>query len=487
MHASTRRWRDRRKYLWLCGLIVPMSPFLAWFLVDTFGPGVFWATGVFVMAILVPAIDLIRGVDHSSPPMSVLDDLEEDRYYRWCTYLFLPLQYAGLIAAGYLWTHAPMGIPEKFAFAMTVGVVGGVGINAAHELGHKRSSHERWLAKFALAQSFYGHFYVEHVHGHHIRVATPDDPASARYGESLWAFMPRSVWGSLRSGWRHERNRLRRRGQFAYGLRNDIINSWLITVVLWSALILIFGVGIAPWLVVQAIVGIMMLESANYIEHYGLLRERRPNGTYVKVEPKHSWNSDHVWSNLFLYQLQRHSDHHTNPLRRYQALQSQLDAPQLPAGYASMTLLAAVPPLFRRVIHPRLLAHYEDDLNRVNAPFAPPRRGPVASTGEFRSVRHGDRIRWVPVDSPRGESPTYVRDHLPSGRWQIHDDRGPRPPRADDQRSGRHSRQSGPPVHRVRLDGNGEGPRHLRQFDGPPVQLHGRGWQPRHSERHQPR
>ncbi len=196
--------------------------------------------------------------------------LENDRYYRYCTYLYLPLQYAGLTFGCWMWVSQPMGGAERFAMAATLGIVGGVGINAAHELGHKRTTIERRLAKIALAQSFYGHFYVEHNRGHHARVATPEDPATARMGESYWRFLPRSVFGSLRSAIRYEKGRLERRGTSFWNLRhNDILNAWALSVVLYAVLIAVFGWSIAPWLVVQAVMAIMFLEGANYLEHYG--------------------------------------------------------------------------------------------------------------------------------------------------------------------------------------------------------------------------
>ncbi|CRK52206.1 Alkane 1-monooxygenase 1 [Rhodococcus sp. RD6.2] len=360
------RWKDRRRFYWLLGLLVPLSPFLGWFLVDRFHLGLFWAAGALLLVVVVPLIDLVAGVDKSNPPEQVMASLEADRYYRWCTYLFLPLQYAGLVFACYMWTTAPMGWAERFAMAATVGVVAGVGINAAHELGHKRPKHERWLAKIALAQSFYGHFYVEHNHGHHLRVATPEDPATARYGQSFWAFLPRSVIGGVRSAWVIERARLHRRGARTWSIRNDVLNAWAMSVVLFAVLIAAFGWSVAPWLVVQAVLGFTFLEAANYLEHYGLLRGKRPDGRYERVAPEHSWNSDHVVSNVFLYHLQRHSDHHANPMRRYQTLRSMENAPQLPAGYAVLIVLAFVPPLWRRVMDPLLLEHYDNDLSRIN-------------------------------------------------------------------------------------------------------------------------
>lgn len=360
-------WRDPKRYLWLFGLMAPLSPFLAWALVELFGLGLFWAAGVLLLAIVIPLVDVVAGVDKANPPEEMVKELEADAFYRWCTYLYLPIQYAGLVFACYLWTTAPMGWPERFALAATVGVVAGIGINAAHELGHKRPAHERWLAKVALAQSFYGHFYVEHNHGHHLLVATPDDPATGRYGESFWAFVPRSVFGGVRSAWQYESARLARRGKRTWSVGNDVLNAWAMSVALFAVLIAVFGWSITPWLVVQAVLGILMLESANYLEHYGLLRAKKADGRYERVAPEHSWNSDHLCSNLFLYHLQRHSDHHANPARRYQVLRSMPEAPQLPAGYAVLIWLSFVPPLWRKVMDPRLLAHYDGNLSRVNA------------------------------------------------------------------------------------------------------------------------
>ncbi|WP_241384812.1 alkane 1-monooxygenase [Rhodococcus sp. CH91] len=360
-------WSDPKRYLWLYGLVVPLSPFLAYVLVHYLHLGLFWATGALVIAVVCPLVDAFARLDTSNPPENMLKVLEDDRYYRYCTYLYLPLQYAGLVFGCWMWVSQPMGGAEQFALAATLGIVGGVGINAAHELGHKRTTIERRLAKVALAQSFYGHFYVEHNRGHHARVATPDDPATARMGESYWSFLPRTVFGSLRSAIRYENARLGRRGKSFWNLRhNDLLNAWALSVMLYGALVAVFGWTILPWLVVQAVMAIMFLEGANYLEHYGLLRDKREDGSYECVRPEHSWNSNHVCSNLFLYNLQRHSDHHANPLRRYQTLRSMPAAPQLPAGYAVLIILALFPPLWRRVMDPRLLEHYGYDLSRIN-------------------------------------------------------------------------------------------------------------------------
>ena len=157
------------------------------------GLGLFWFYGPFLVFVIFPLLDLAIGMDATNPPDSVIKWLEQDRYYRWCTYAFLPIQYAGLVFACWLWASGKLSTLDDIGLMRTVGVVSGIAINTAHELGHKRASMERWLSKVALAQSAYGHFFIEHNRGHHVRVATPEDPASARLGESFYAFLPRTV------------------------------------------------------------------------------------------------------------------------------------------------------------------------------------------------------------------------------------------------------------------------------------------------------
>jgi len=251
-----------------------------------------------------------------------------------------------------------------------VGALGGVGINTAHEMGHKKESLERWLAKITLAQTFYGHFYIEHNRGHHVRVATPEDPASSRLGQTFWEFLPRTVWGSLKSSWELEAQRLRRLGRSPWDPRtywqNDVLNSWAMSIVLFGVLIAVFGPAVIVFLVIQAVYGFSLLESVNYMEHYGLLRQKTQSGRYERCAPKHSWNSDHLVTNLFLYHLQRHSDHHANPTRRYQTLRSMEGAPNLPTGYASLIGVTYVPALWRRLMDHRVLDHYDGDITRAN-------------------------------------------------------------------------------------------------------------------------
>ncbi|MFF2852448.1 alkane 1-monooxygenase [Streptomyces sp. NPDC058001] len=359
-------WRDPKRHLWLIGLTVPLFPFMGWGLSNATGLGVFWWTPLFILYVVFPVVDQLIGKDAVNPPAEALARLEQDRYYRWCTYLFLPLQYAGLVIGCALLSGGGMSLTDKLGLTLSLGAVAGIGINTAHELGHKKESVERWLSKIALAQTWYGHFFIEHNRGHHVRVATPEDPASARLGESFWRFLPRTVLGSLRSGWRLEKRRLGRRGKSAWTLRNDVLNAWAMSLALFGALVIAFGPGVLPYLVLQAVFGFCLLEVINYTEHYGLLRGQTTKGRYERCAPRHSWNSDNVASNVFLYHLQRHSDHHANPTRRYQALRHFEEAPELPTGYAGMIVLAYFPPLWRRVMDHRVLAHYDGDVTRAN-------------------------------------------------------------------------------------------------------------------------
>jgi alkane 1-monooxygenase len=358
-------WTDGKRYAWLLGIVVPLAPFIAWASVELTGFDFFWWFGPLLVFVAFPLLDIVVGMDASNPPDSVLKWLERDRYYRWCTYLFIPVQLAGLVFACWLWSSGDLSVLESLGLAVTMGVVGGIAINTAHELGHKRASMERWLSKVALAQTAYGHFFIEHNRGHHVRVATPEDPASSRLGESFWAFLPRTVIGSLRSAWGIERERLGRGGHSAWSWRNDILQAWAMTIVLFGVLTAIFGWIVLPYLLIQAL-GFTLLEVVNYLEHYGLLRQKKEDGRYERCLPEHSWNSNNVASNVLLYHLQRHSDHHANPTRRYQALRHVEEAPQLPTGYAGMIVLAWVPPLWRRVMDPLLLEHYEGDVTRAN-------------------------------------------------------------------------------------------------------------------------
>jgi alkane 1-monooxygenase len=377
------RWRDPKRYAWILSGILPLIVFLCWGLYAWAGSSMSWFAGPLLVFVVIPAFDIIVGNDAGNPPDEVLDALANDRYYRWVTYAYLPAQLVTffwacfLLGNGTLFGWDPYGTAEqllpglgqhltlldKVGLTTSIGMVAGIGINTAHELGHKKESLERWCARVALGQTAYGHFYIEHNRGHHVRVATPPDPASSRLGESFIEFFPRTVIGSLRSAWNLETKRFERLGTSKWTLRNDILNAWVFTVVMWGLGLAAFGdtlslkAALLGFLVVQAAIGCWLLESVNYLEHYGMLRRRLDSGRYERVNPSHSWNSNNIITNVFLYHLQRHSDHHANPTRRYQALREFPEAPVLPTGYAGSIILANLTPVWRRIMDKRVVEH----------------------------------------------------------------------------------------------------------------------------------
>ena len=359
-------WSDPKRYLWLLGPAVPLIglSMLALY-AQTRSVWALWFVVILVHAI-IPALDWLFGEDAANPPDAALAGLVQDRYYSWVLYAFVPLQLAATVGGAWLAATGDLPWHHLMGLAVSVGMINGVAINTAHELGHKRDKVDRWLARISLAPTFYGHFYVEHNRGHHKNVSTPADPASSRMGETFWAFWPRTVVGSLRSAWHLEAERLARSGKGVWSPSNENLQSWAMSVVLWGAVLAVFGWVALPFLLIQAVYGFSLLEVVNYLEHYGLLRRTLPDGRVERCMPEHSWNSNHMVTNLFLYHLQRHSDHHANPTRHFQALRHFEESPQLPAGYAAMILLAYFPPLWFAVMDKRVIRHYKGDLSRIN-------------------------------------------------------------------------------------------------------------------------
>ncbi len=364
--SSQTIWQDGKRYLWLLSPMIPVLGLLSLGLFQVTGNAMFAWGGPIIFYGLLPLLDWLIGDDRTNPPESAVAQLEQDRYYRAIVYAYIPTQYIVTIWGAML---AVMGSPstlELVGLILTTGIVNGVAINTAHELGHKKGSFERWLAKLTLAPVAYGHFFVEHNKGHHKNVATPEDPASSRMGETFWAFLPRTMIGSVRSAWGIEKTRLERKGESVLSKDNENLQAWGLTVLFFGGLVLWLGVGALPFLLIQAFFGASLLEVVNYMEHYGLLRQKEASGRYERCTPAHSWNSNNIITNLFLYQLQRHSDHHANPTRRFQALRHFDESPQLPSGYTSMLIPAYIPWLWFRQMDPLVVKHYKGDLTKAN-------------------------------------------------------------------------------------------------------------------------
>ena len=362
------RTGDAKRHAWLLSVVYPLFPVYAIGLHAWTGREVWLVVPILFTYGLVPLLDALLGEDNSNPPDREVARLQNDRYYRMLTWLTVPLHVIALVAACSYFVLADLSPFGAVVLAITTGLFSGLSVNTGHEMGHHRHPIDQALTRVALAVPGYGHFTVEHNFGHHRAVATPEDHASARLNESIYRFALREIPGGLRRSWRIETERLARRGRRWYSWHNTILQSHAIALLLQGGLVLALGWPAVLFLLLHNAIAWFQLTSANYVEHYGLLRERRNDGEYERCQPHHSWNSNHLMSNLLLFHLERHSDHHAHPGRRYQCLRDFDHVPRLPSGYFGMFLLAYLPPLWFRVMNPRLmdLPHVQGDLSRIN-------------------------------------------------------------------------------------------------------------------------
>ncbi len=360
------QYTDKKRGLWLFSVFIPLfsivGPIAFLYLEQSW---VLWVP-VTVYYVLLPVFDWLIGQDTHNPPESVVPQMERDNYYRSITFALVPLLVFCFVFNVWFAATQTNTLSDWLALVLLTGIIGGYAINLGHEMGHKRPLTERWAAKIALALSAYGHFNVEHNRGHHTHVATPDDSASAKLGENIYQFFLREYPGALVRAWLLERQRLTRLNRAVWSFSNEVLQGALLTLILYSTLIAWLGWAALPFLMVAAVWSGFQLTSANYIEHYGLKRKRLANGQYERCQPKHSWNSNFLLSNWSLLHLQRHSDHHANPMRRYQALRNFSDIPQMPAGYYTMFLMAYLPPLWFRVMDPRVYQAVNGEWERLN-------------------------------------------------------------------------------------------------------------------------
>jgi alkane 1-monooxygenase len=336
---------DRKRWLWSLSVLYPLQPFAGIALHAATGNELWLLLPFLLNYGIAPLLDMIFGEDRNNPPEEVVMQLERDPYYRRLTYIVVPLHFLALI--GTAWYASTQ---ELSAWAFL------------------NSKVEKLLAKIVLAVPAYGHFTIDHNRGHHRDVSTPEDAASSRMGESIYKFASREFPGAFLRAWNIEKDRLTRRGRSVWHPNNQILQSYALTAAIWLALVWAFGWSMLPFLLVHTLFAWWQLTSANYVEHYGLLRANDENGKYERCKPHHSWNSNHIYSNLVLFHLERHSDHHTHPLRRYQSLRHFEGLPQLPNGYFGVYMLAYVPWLWFRVMDKRLLAlpHIRGDLDKIN-------------------------------------------------------------------------------------------------------------------------
>ena len=305
--------------------------------------------------LLVPLLELV--LPHSTENIEPEKESKRSQifYFDLLLYLHLPILF------GMIWMYfakisfTPVSSFELVGLTVGMGIfLGAFGINIAHELGHRDNKFELLLARLLLLPNLYMHFTEEHNLGHHKNVATPVDPSTSRYGEMIYAFIPRSIFGVWLEAWQLENRRLRRAGISAFHWKNKMIWFHVIQTGYLLFVGLIFGWGTVPFAVLIGLGGIFLLESVNYIEHYGLRRKQLESGRYEPVQPHHSWNSEHAAGRILLFELTRHSDHHFKASRKYQILRHFEEAPQLPAGYPGSIIMALFPPLWFYVMNKRV-------------------------------------------------------------------------------------------------------------------------------------
>jgi alkane 1-monooxygenase len=334
-----------------------LSPLIIYVLVWLAFTGNGWITWTPVMYawVLMPILELFIKPDEKNLGAAEAELAKNDRLYDYILYLIVVLQFAAL----YLFLSS-MKAPdlawwEVAGRTWSMGLLcGSFGINVAHELGHRTKKYEQVFSKALLLTSLYMHFYIEHNKGHHKKVATPADPASARYNEPVYAFFIRSVSGSYLSAWKIANNEIKKKGLPVLHWKNEMLQMQVIQFLFVAAIFFMFGWMVTFYFLNAALIGFLMLETVNYIEHYGLQRKQRADGNYERAMPQHSWNSNHILGRLMLFELSRHSDHHYLASRKYQLLQHHDDAPQLPTGYPGSMLLSLIPPLWFYVMNKKI-------------------------------------------------------------------------------------------------------------------------------------
>ena len=311
----------------------------------------------FYAFVIIPILEMLLPQDSSNINQDEREAKKNKVLFDWLLYLNVPIVYGLLIYALWLVSTQSVSTIEIIGLTFSLGIVLGTnGINVAHELGHRLKTKERYLGKLLLLPSLYMHFFIEHNFGHHLHAATPEDPATAKYNQTVYSFWITSVIRQYISAWKLQSKLLKQSGTHVFSPKNDMF-WYLIIQTLYLVLVLfIFGPTGLLFALSAAIVGFLLLETVNYIEHYGLLRKKLPSGRYDRVKEVHSWNSNHVVGRIVLYELTRHSDHHYKSSKKYQLLDYHDISPQMPYGYPTSMVLSFLPPLWFKIMNPRIPA-----------------------------------------------------------------------------------------------------------------------------------
>ena len=335
---------------YLAALSIPLSAVFAF----VFEGGWSYITPIYAF-VIIPLLELLLPQDSRNLESPQKEKKERSKLFDWMLYLNIPIVYGLLLYA--LWDVAfhDHSTFEFIGLMVSTGIVLGTnGINVAHELGHRNNLGSRILAKLLLLPSLYMHFFIEHNFGHHANAATKEDPASARYNQSVYSFWLSSVGRQYVNAWKLQSKLLQQDGQGTLSLKNDMLWYTLIEIFYIGCVYLFFGTTAVVFALGAAIIGFLLLETVNYIEHYGLLRQKLPSGRYERVREVHSWNSNHVMGRIVLYELTRHSDHHYKSSKKYQLLDYHDISPQMPFGYPTSMVLSFLPPLWFRLMNHRI-------------------------------------------------------------------------------------------------------------------------------------
>lgn len=315
--------------------------------------------------VLIPLLELAYKPDPSNLTQAEEEMRKKDAVYDWQLYIMVPIQFLLLFVFLQSMGQPGLTLLDKVGRITGMGMLCGViGINVAHELGHRSVWFEQLMAKLLLLTSLYMHFFIEHNKGHHKNVSTKEDPSSARYGEALYSFWIRSVVFSYISAWKIELEKLKKQGKSFFSYKNEMLVFQMVQIAFVTGIGIYFGWAVMGYFMLSATMGFLLLETVNYIEHYGLERDKKGN-SYERVMPHHSWNSDHIVGRIVLFELSRHSDHHFITSRKYQILRHIDDSPQMPTGYPGMMLLATLPPLWFRVMNAKIKEIKKGELKAV--------------------------------------------------------------------------------------------------------------------------
>jgi alkane 1-monooxygenase len=335
---------------YLAALSIPITVLIA-----IYARGVWCYLPAFYAFVIIPIMEELLPIDVTNHPDNVQTKRKANSLFDWMLYINIPVVFILLVFALYTVASSALSPYELVGLALSTGMLLSTnGINVAHELGHRKNVIDRFLSKLLLMPSLYMHFYIEHNHSHHLHAATSEDPATAKYNQSLYSFWATSSSGQYLNAWKVQMKLLQQHKKSFFDLSNDLLWTGLIQLGYLSMIYTGLGAKATIFALCTGVVSFLFLETVNYIEHYGLLRLKTKSGRYERVQTIHSWNSNHIVGRIVLYELTRHSDHHYKSSKKYQTLDSHSESPQLPFGYTGSMVLAFIPPLWFYIMNKRI-------------------------------------------------------------------------------------------------------------------------------------